>query len=241
MDQSPAIEIQRLGKRLSGRSILEQVSMRVERGQVVGLLGPNGAGKTTLLRCLTGALVPDYGRCLINGLDPRLDGLRARAQFGYLPDVPPLEDDLRVEEYLRLHARLAGIGGARQRSRIDTVLHLVELADRRRQLVGTLSRGQRSRLGLAQTLLAEAPVLILDEPTAGLDPAQVVALRGLLRRIAHDRAVLLATHHLAEAEAVCHALVVLVDGRVRFHGRPADLAHDSALEAAYLTLAGAGA
>ncbi|MFW5698276.1 MAG: ABC transporter ATP-binding protein [Planctomycetota bacterium] len=236
-----AIEVQRLGKRLAGRQVLEQVSFCLEPGRILGLLGPNGAGKTTLLRCLTGCLTPDFGRCLICGHDPLREPDRARACFGYQPDLPPLEPELRVEEYLLLHARLRGIPRPERAARIAEALATVELSERWRHLVGTLSRGQKSRLALAETLLHRAPVLLLDEPASGLDPAQVVGLRGLLRRLAGEHSVLLATHHLAEASTVCDELVVLVEGRVRFCGTPAALAGDGGLEAAYIAMAGAGA
>ena len=237
----PAIEVQRLGHRFGSRTVLEQVHFTVAAGRITGLLGPNGAGKTTLLRCLVGTLTPDHGRCLIAGVDPRLDPVDAAAHVGFMPDQPPLEGDLRVDEYLRLHGRLRGLSGQRLETRLEAVLDLVDLTARRRHLAQTLSRGQRSRLGLAEALLHEPAVLILDEPAAGLDPAQVVALRHLLRRLAGRHTVLIATHHLAEAEAVCDDLVVLVEGRVRAQGTPAALAADRTLEAAYLDLAGAGA
>ena len=237
----PALEIQRMGKRFAGRTVLDQVNFRVAPGKVVGLLGPNGAGKTTLLRCMTGALRPEYGRSLINGIDPVIEPQRALPHFGYLPDFPPLEPDLRAREYLDLHARLRDIPTEERSTRIDAVLDIVELRDRDRFLVGTLSRGQRSRLALAECLLHQPNLLILDEPASGLDPAQVVGLRKLLRQLAGDHAILLATHHLGEAEAVCDELVVIVAGRVRFQGPPRELAGDGSLEQAYIELAGSGA
>ena len=240
-DAGKAIEVQRLNKRFAGRLVLEQVTFDVQPGRVVGLLGPNGAGKTTLLRCLTGHLKADCGRCLIDGVDPARYPQRARLRFGYHPDQPPLEPQLRAREHLALHARLRGIPGPSVEERIAAVLKQVDLEDRANQLVGTLSRGQRSRIALAECLLHRPPVLILDEPASGLDPAQVVALRALLRELAGEHAILLATHHLAEAAAVCDQLVVLVQGRVTYQGSPAELAGSGELERAYLGLAGVGA
>ena len=234
-----ALFCQRVGKRFGSHVAVDQVDLRVPQGSITGLLGPNGAGKTTLLRCIVGTLVPDAGRCLIDGIDSGNDPAHARAHLGYLPDAPALEDDLRCSEYLRLHASVRGVQHARQR--IAEVLELVDLTDRARQLIGGLSRGQRTRLALAECLLHQPSVLILDEPGAGLDPAQVVALRGLLQRLAGSCTVLIATHQLAEVEATCDAVAVLVDGRIRFHGSPADLATDGSLEQGYLGMAGAGA
>jgi len=237
----PALEVQRLGKRYGGRTVLDQVNFRLEPGRVLGLLGPNGAGKTTLLRCITGAVAPDFGRCLIFGTDPAIDPLATQARYGYQSDFPPLEPELRVREHLQLHARIRGLPKDRRAGRIDEVLALVDLTARGRILVGHLSRGQRSRLALAEALLHAPPLLILDEPASGLDPAQVVALRDLLRSLSGEHSILVATHHLAEAQAVCDELVVLVDGRVRHQGSPAELSGDGQLEQAYLTMAGAGA
>lgn len=239
MTDTPAIDVQRLNKRYAGRLVLEQVSFAVPRGRVVGLLGPNGAGKTTLLRCLTGSIPADYGRCLIDGVDPSLDPGAARQRFGYQPDLPPLEPELRAREHLQLHGRLRGLGGASLEASITAVLAHVGLASEARRLVGALSRGQRSRLALAECLLHAPPVLILDEPAAGLDPAQVIQLRRLLRSLAGSHSILLATHHLGEAAAVCDELVVLVQGRVRFQGPPDAFAAGKDLEAAWLELAGA--
>lgn len=240
-DSVAALQVQRLGVRFGQATVLTQVHFSVAPGSVVALLGPNGAGKTTLLRAVTGALQPDFGRCLITGIDSSTDPLSAQAAFGYQPDNPALEDHLRVQEYLVWHARLRGLSSAFGRQRVSAVLDEVDLAAKRRALIGTLSRGQRSRLALAEALLHQPPVLILDEPASGLDPAQVVSLRGLIRSLAGSRTIVMATHHLAEAEAVCDAVVVLVDGRVRFQGPLAELAGNDGLEAGYLALAGAGA
>ncbi|MDA3960506.1 MAG: ABC transporter ATP-binding protein [Planctomycetota bacterium] len=237
----PALEVQRLGKRFGATTILEQVNFRLEPGQVLGLLGPNGAGKTTLLRCITGAIRPDFGRCMVFGHDSARAPGAAQVRFGYQCDMPPLEPELRSREHLQLHARLRGLPRRSREARIDEVLDLVDLRAKQRHLVSQLSRGQRSRLALAEALLHRPPLLILDEPASGLDPAQVVLLRKLLRRLAGEHSILVATHHLGEAEAVCDELVVLVAGRVRYQGSPKDLAGEQRLEQAYLEMAGAGA
>ena len=212
------------------------VNFTVGHGKICGLLGPNGAGKTTLLRCLCGSLNADFGRCLIGQRDSSQDP-QVYAQFGFSPDFPTQEGDLRVQEYLQLHARIRGIAKKEISKRISEVLSLVNLEAQNFLLVKALSRGQASRLALAETLLHQPPVLILDEPTAGLDPAQVHNQRSLLSSLAGNHSILVATHNLAEAQAICDQLVVLVAGRVRFQGTPQELAgEDGDIEKAYLSL-----
>ena len=239
-EQINAVDVQRLNKRLGGKIILEQVHFQVPNSCICGLLGPNGAGKTTLMRCMTGALNADFGRCLINGKDSSYDP-EVFQEFSFSPDIPTLEPALRVLEYLQLHARLRNIPTDQINKRIDDCLERVALADRKKYLIGTLSRGQTARLALAEALLHKPRVLFLDEPTAGLDPAQVVNQRTLLGDLAKDHCVIVATHHLVEAQSMCDQLVVLVQGRVRYQGTVDDLAGDEGLESAYLKLAGAGA
>ena len=175
----PAIACERLGHRFGRLVALDQVHFTVPQGQVVGLLGPNGAGKTTLLRCLTGAMRPTFGRVLINGHDPHEQHRLAQTMFGYQPDGASLEPELRVQEFLQLSASLRGLRGKRRTQRVATCIDTVDLGDKARALIGTLSRGQLARVALAEALLHQPPVLILDEPASGLDPAQVVALRQL--------------------------------------------------------------
>lgn len=233
----PAIKVQRLNKSLGGKVILDQVNFQIAQGQICGLLGPNGAGKTTLLRCLCSSLNADFGRCLISGRDSSNDPL-VYNEFGFSPDFPCQEPDLRVNEYLQLHARIRGIASADIAARIHKVLTLVHLCEQEYLLVGSLSRGQGSRLALAEALLHQPAVIILDEPTAGLDPAQVHNQRQLLQSLAGNHTILVATHNLAEAQAICDQLVILVAGRIRFQGTPQELAADGDIEHAYLELVG---
>ena len=233
-----AITVQRLGKAFAGRTVLDQVNFSIKPGKITGLLGPNGAGKTTLLRCLIASIPADYGRCLINGYDPVIAAPQARASFGYQPDLPPLEPELRVQEYLQFHGDIRGLDSAMIPQRIDTVLTQVALTAQAQQLVGTLSRGQKSRLALAEALLHQPPILILDEPASGLDPAQVVSLRNLLKELGGQHTIFMATHHLSEAQAVCDDIVVMVAGRIRYQGTAETLAAGDSLEAAYLSLTG---
>jgi ABC-2 type transport system ATP-binding protein len=210
-------------KRFGAVRALDRVSFEVARGEVVGLVGPNGAGKTTALRVLSGFLRPDGGAVWVDGIDAVAQRRAAAARIGYLPEGPPLYPELRVEEHLRFRARLKGVPRGELSARVDEVLERVSATDRRRVLIGRLSRGYRQRVGLADALLGRPAVLLLDEPTSGLDPAQVRDLRKLLVDLAGDRAVVLSSHALAELEAVAARLVVLSRGRVAGDGQPDQL------------------
>jgi ABC-2 type transport system ATP-binding protein len=213
-----------LTRSFGGRPAVVDVSLRVEPGEVVGLLGPNGAGKTTTIRLLLGLLRPHGG------------AVRLQRPVGYLPEVFPPYDALTVAGYLRFHCRVRSIQGGTSSPAIDEAMAAAGVADLAGRPVGRLSKGQRQRVGLAQAILGSPPSLILDEPTASLDPAQVVEARGLIRRTADaGAAVLVSTHLLAEAAAVCDRVVVLAGGRVLAEERPGDAAD---LEARFLRLVG---
>ncbi len=210
-------------KRFGSARALAGVSFEVARGEVVGLVGPNGAGKTTALRILSGFLRPDAGRVTIDGIDAVSERRAAAERVGYLAEGPPLYPDMRVDEYLGFRARLKGVARGAVAARVDAVLDQVSAGDRRRVLIGRLSRGYRQRVGLADAILAAPGALLLDEPTSGLDPMQVRELRRLLGEIGRERAVLLSSHALAELEAVADRLVVLGNGRVVADGVPDQL------------------
>jgi len=218
------IEVEGLEKVYSGgRQALRGVSFTAPPGEVVGLLGANGAGKTTLLRILAGVLFPSGGRARVGGHDVALAPERARAQIGYLPEQVPLDGDLRVGEYLRFRAELKGVRQPRQA--VAKLLGEVGLAgpgDEQR-LVGELSKGFRQRLGLADALLHRPPVLLLDEPTDGLDPNQRRETLDLIRRLGAEHTVLLSTHVLPEVETVCQRVVVLDEGKLVASGTPGEL------------------
>jgi ABC-2 type transport system ATP-binding protein len=190
------------------------VSFEVERGEIVALLGPNGAGKTTLMRILTGFLAPSGGDAELAGHSILSASLAARKQVGYLPEGVPLYPDMRVDEYLQYRARLRGIARGERRRRIDSAIEDCGLGDRRRQIIGTLSRGYRQRVGLADAILARPAILILDEPTVGLDPNQIREVRALVRALAREATVLLSTHILSEVEALAARVIILHRGRV---------------------------
>jgi len=205
------IEVQALTRRYGSRLAVNDVSFRVERGEVVGFLGPNGAGKTTTLRMLTGYLMPTSGEVSIDGIDGVRSSIEARARVGYMPEGVPLPREMRVQEYLRHRAALKRVDGVTDA--VDRSLELAGVADARRRIIGQLSKGYRQRVGLAESLLADPPILILDEPTSGLDPNQVRQFRELIRGFAGSKTVLVSTHILSEVEAVCDRVIIIREGK----------------------------
>jgi len=201
-----------------GARALDDVSFEVERGEIVALLGPNGAGKTTLMRILSGFLAPTAGDAALAGFSIHSQSVTARRQVGYLPEGVPLYPDMRVDEYLVHRARLRGLSGGERARQIDRALVDCGLTERRRQIIGTLSRGYRQRVGLADAILARPPILILDEPTVGLDPNQIREVRALIRALAREATVLLSTHILSEVEALDARVIILHRGRVAAGG-----------------------
>ena len=217
------IEVQNLTKRYPTRVAVDDVTFSVQSGEIVGFLGPNGAGKTTTMRVLTGFLPPTSGMARIAGRDIVSESREARASIGYLPESAALYPEMRVREYLTFRARLEGVtaGAVRQRvgEAIDRCL-LQEVADRR---IENLSKGFRQRTSLAGALVHQPPVLILDEPTVGLDPMQIIKIRETIRELGRDRAVLLSTHILPEVDAVCDRILVIARGRIVAEGTAAQL------------------
>jgi len=213
-----------LTMRYAGRvTALDAVSFEARPGEVLGFLGPNGAGKTTAMRICTGYLQPTAGSVSICGIDVAADPLAARARLGYLPESVPLYSELRVDEYLSYRAGLKGVRRAERRARIDEALAAVALAPERRRLIGQLSKGYRQRVGLADALLHRPDVLILDEPTDGLDPNQRRDTLALIATLGKERTVILSTHILPEVESVCARVVILDRGRIIAEGAPAAL------------------
>jgi len=217
------IRAQHLSRRFGGLVALDDVSFEIGRGEVVGFLGPNGAGKTTAMRILTGYLPATTGVARVAGFDVLSQGLEVRRRIGYLPESVPLYRELRVEEMLHFHARLHRLPRAGRQKRIDEVLERVGVQDRRRDLIGGLSRGLKQRVALAVALLHDPEVLVLDEPTSGLDPIQRLEVRSLLRSLAERRTVLLSSHILPEIEATCPRVLVIHRGKIVADGSPDDL------------------
>jgi ABC-2 type transport system ATP-binding protein len=218
------IHVSNLTKYYGDYPAIRDVTFEVSKGQVVGFLGPNGAGKTTTMRILAGYLTATSGQAVIDGYDVFWDALEVRRRIGYMPENCPLYPEMRVTEYLQFRAGVKGIHGRPRRERVDYVLGRCWLADVRRQLIGTLSKGYRQRVGLADTLLADPPVLILDEPTAGLDPGQIRATRDLIRELGQQHTILLSTHILPEVEKTCDSVIIIHRGRVVTSSPLADLA-----------------
>jgi ABC-2 type transport system ATP-binding protein len=225
------IEVRGVHKSLGGRPVLHGIGFAVGAGEAVGLVGPNGAGKTTTLRIVTGYLDADRGGVTIDGHAIDRERLAAQARIGYLPESAPLWADMRVVELLAFRARLKGVARGAVAGCVADAVERTALGEVRRRRVGELSKGFRQRVGLADALVARPPVLILDEPTAGLDPVQVRELRGLLRALAADHTVLLSSHALAEVEAIAARVVVIAAGRVVADGDPARLHEQAGLPA----------
>jgi ABC-2 type transport system ATP-binding protein len=193
---------------------LDRITMHLDRGEVVGFLGPNGAGKSTTMKILSGFLAPSGGRALVGGIDLRDDPLACRRQIGYLPQQLPLYPDMTVSAYLDHVARLKGVATSERRREVVDAIHSCRLDEVAKRHIRKLSGGNQQRVGLAQALIGRPPILILDEPTAGLDPTQVANLRGLLNELAERHSILLSTHILGEVEACCSRVVIVDHGQV---------------------------
>ena len=205
------IEVQGLSRRYGSRLAVDDVSFRVEPGEIVGFLGPNGAGKSTTLRMLTGYLAPSSGEIQIDGIDAVRDSIQARTRLGYMPEGVPLYREMRVQEYLRHRGALKGV--PKLADAVDRCLERAGVQDARRRIIGQLSKGYRQRVGLAEALIADPAILILDEPTSGLDPNQVRQFRELIRSFSGKKTVLLSSHILSEVEAACDRVIIIREGQ----------------------------
>ena len=223
-----AIEIEHLSKSYGRIRALEDVSFKVDPGEVIGLLGPNGAGKTTLMKILTGYLEPDGGEVRVHGIDVVGDPISAQRRIGYLPESAPLYSEMIVQEYLDTMAAMRGVPYADRREKMIEAIRATGLEDRVVQPIGTLSKGFRQRVGIAQAIIHQPDILILDEPTTGLDPTQIVEIRDLIKRLASKTTVLLSTHILSEVEAACERVLVIMRGELRADAKLADLRNANA-------------
>ena len=208
------IEVQHITKRYGSVTAVDDVSFRVERGEILGFLGPNGAGKTTTMRILTGYMPPSEGRAMVAGYDVFNDAIAAKRRTGYLPETPPLYPDMTTLEYLDFVARIKGVPSRERKQRVAAVMERTRIADVAHRHCGKLSKGYRQRVGLAQALIHNPDVLILDEPTAGLDPKQIIETRDLIRGLAGDHTIVLSTHILPEVSQTCDRVVIINKGRV---------------------------
>ena len=217
------IEVHNLTKRYDNATALSDVSFDVQAGEIMGFLGPNGAGKTTALRILTGMIAPTAGTVHIDGLDVTERVLEVRRRIGYLPEHVALYPELRVQEYLDYRARIKGVARNQRRSRIQAVVAQCDLGDVLRKLIGRLSKGYRQRVALADCLLAQPKILILDEPTVGLDPHQIRQTRELITTLGRSTTILLSTHILPEVEMACHRVAIIDRGRIVAVDSPSQL------------------
>jgi ABC-2 type transport system ATP-binding protein len=210
----PVLSLERLSKRYGKKWAVDSVSFDVQRHEVFGLLGPNGSGKSTILRLVTGYLAPTSGSASVAGIDVVRDSRGARQHIGYVPENAPLYDHMRVTELLDFMGRLRGFDGKRLGMAIDAAVDRLALGSVRNVIIERLSHGYRQRVSIAQAVLHEPQLLVLDEPTNGLDPRQIIELRGLLRQLAQDRAVLVTSHILTEIERVADRVAILLDGKL---------------------------
>ena len=208
------IEVQHLTKRYGRITAVDDVTFRVERGEIFGFLGPNGAGKTTTMRILTGYMPATEGKAIVAGFDVFDQPIEAKRRTGYLPETPPLYPDMTVAEYLQFVAKLKGVLSADRAARVRAVMERTRIADMADRLCSKLSKGYRQRVGLAQALIHNPEVLILDEPTAGLDPKQIIETRELIKEFAGDHTIILSTHILPEVAQTCQRVVIINKGRV---------------------------
>jgi ABC-2 type transport system ATP-binding protein len=208
------IEVQHLTKRYGPVTAVDDISFSVQRGEILGFLGPNGAGKTTTMRVLTGYMPPTDGKAIVAGYDVFDQPIEAKRRTGYLPETPPLYPDMTVREYLSFVARIKGVPRAERKARIDEMMQKTRITDVANRGCGKLSKGYRQRVGLAQALMHNPEVLILDEPTAGLDPKQIIETRQLIKALAGDHTIILSTHILPEVSQTCQRVVIINRGKV---------------------------
>jgi ABC-2 type transport system ATP-binding protein len=232
------IEVANLSKRYGDLAAVRDVSFSAASGQILGFLGPNGAGKTTTMRIITGFMPATSGTVRVDGFDVFEQSTEVRRRIGYLPENPPLYNDMAVAPYLRFVAKLKGMSRADIPAALDRALETCGLTAVRDRLLGHLSKGFRQRVGLAQALIHDPPVLVLDEPTIGLDPRQIVEIRSLIRTLGGKRTVVLSTHILPEVSQVCDKVVIINDGRIVAEDSLANLTRGRALEEVFIEAIG---
>ena len=228
------LEVRNLTKRYGDFVAVRDISFTAAQGQILGFLGPNGAGKTTTMRILTGFLPATSGTAKVAGFDVFTESAEVRRRIGYLPENPPLYTEMTAEAYLRFVARIKGMPRSAIEDAIDRVIHTCGLESVRHRLLGQLSKGYRQRAGLAQALIHDPPVLVLDEPTIGLDPIQIREIRALIQKLAGERTIILSTHILPEVSQICEKVVIINEGRVVLEQDMATLKAGGTLEDVFL-------
>ena len=208
------IQVQNLTKRYGNLVAIDNVSFRVGQGEILGFLGPNGAGKTTTMRIISGYMPPTDGTVRVGDFDVLEDPIKAKRQIGYLPENPPLYNDMTVQGYLDFVADIKNVSGKNKKAKIDLAMERCGITDVRKRLIGNLSKGYRQRVGIAQAIVHDPAVLVLDEPTIGLDPKQIIEIRYLIKSLAGDRTVILSTHLLPEVTMTCTRVVIINEGKI---------------------------
>jgi ABC-2 type transport system ATP-binding protein len=228
------IEVEHLSKIYGSTAAIEDVTFTVQSGEILGFLGPNGAGKTTTMRILSGYLPATNGTAKIAGIEVHENSMAVRQKIGYLPENPPLYPDMTVEGFLKFVAEIKGVPGRDRPKRVDYALDRCNLLDRRKTLIRKLSKGYKQRVGLAQAIVHDPPVIILDEPTIGLDPKQIIDVRNLIKSLAGDHTVILSTHILSEVSMTCNRVAIINQGKIVATGTPdiltKQLAHQTSYE-----------
>ncbi|MDO4291952.1 MAG: ABC transporter ATP-binding protein [Eubacteriales bacterium] len=217
------IEISHLAKKYGGRYAVRDLSVRIEAGQIYGFLGPNGAGKSTTMNIITGYLAPTSGEVKVDGFDIVKEPEQAKRKIGYLPELPPLYQEMTVDEYLKFAAELKKIPAQKRRESIEKAVDIAQLADVRKRLIANLSKGYKQRVGLAQAVLGDPEIIILDEPTVGLDPKQMIEMRELIRNLREHHTVILSSHILSEVSAVCDRILIISKGELVASDTPESL------------------
>jgi ABC-2 type transport system ATP-binding protein len=222
-EEAGLIEVENLSKQYGANRAVDNISFRVEKGEILGFLGPNGAGKTTTMRVLTCYLPATSGTARIAGFDVFEKSLEVRKRIGYLPENPPLYPEMSVGAYLDFVARIKQVPAEKRKARVDAALEMARITDKRRELIKRLSRGYKQRVGLAQALVHDPEVIILDEPTVGLDPKQIIEVRHLIKGLAGSHTIILSTHILPEVSMTCDRVVIIHHGRIAAVDTPANL------------------
>lgn len=217
------IQVENLVKRYGGHVAVDDLTFTVEEGKIYGFLGPNGAGKTTTMNVMTGYIASDGGTVVIDGHDILKEPLRAKACIGYLPEVPPLYPDMTVREFLLFTAELKKVPKAERKERVNELMERLDLVEMEKRLIKNLSKGYRQRVGLAQALVGNPKVLILDEPMVGLDPKQIIEMRDLIKSLAGEHTVILSSHILSEISVVCDHIMIISRGKLAASGSPNEL------------------
>lgn len=226
-NKKPVIEVKNLGKYFGDIKAVDDISFNVAKGDVLGFLGPNGAGKSTTMKMLTCFLSPDFGTALLKGQDILKNSEEIRRNLGYLPENAPAYEEMSVESFLRFVAEVRGMKGRKKEEAMERVYGLVALKDVRQQLIGTLSKGFKRRVGLAQAILHDPEILVLDEPTDGLDPNQKFEVRQLIKNMSKEKVIILSTHILEEVDEVCNRAIIIAKGKIVADSTPDELRKQS--------------